>query len=170
MFRKLCAVLPFLCACAFAQTATIQGSVSDPSNAAIAGVNIRVTNVSTGVVTNVETNQSGLYSAPLLPPGSYSVEAEKPGFARAARTGLQLDVSQTARVDFALKIGAVTESVQVSAAALAVDSETSTVGQVINTKQILDLPLNGRNYLDLARLTTGVAPSFGSRTDSKGTF
>ncbi|MDQ2899680.1 MAG: TonB-dependent receptor [Acidobacteriota bacterium] len=162
--------MPLFCACAFAQTATIQGSVSDPSNAAIAGVNIRVTNVSTGVVTNVETNQSGLYSAPLLPPGSYSVEAEKAGFARAARTGLQLDVSQTARVDFTLKIGAVTESVQVSAAALAVDSETSTVGQVINTKQILDLPLNGRNYLDLARLTTGVAPSFGSRTDSKGTF
>ncbi|MDQ6664298.1 MAG: TonB-dependent receptor [Acidobacteriota bacterium] len=170
MSKRLGTLFALLCACSFAQTAIIQGSVSDPSNSAVAGVNIRIANISTGVVTNVETNPSGLYSAPLLPPGSYTVEAEKAGFARAARTGLQLDVSQTARVDFTLKIGAVTESVQVSAAALAVDSETSTVGQVINTRQILDLPLNGRNYLDLARLTTGVAPSFGSRTDSKGTF
>jgi hypothetical protein len=168
--RNLACLLLAGCTASLAQTASVQGSVTDPSDAAIAGVTIRITNVSTGVVTDLETNASGLYSAPLLQPGGYKIDAEKPGFARATRTGVDLDVGQTARVDFTLKIGSVNETVEVSAAALTVDSETSTVGQVIHTKQILDLPLNGRNYLDLARLTTGVAPSFGSRTDAKGTF
>jgi hypothetical protein len=167
---KLACLLFAWCTASLGQTASVQGSVTDPSDSAIPGVTIRITNVSTGVVTDLETNASGLYSAPLLQPGSYRIDAEKTGFAPATRTGVDLDVGQTARVDFTLKIGSVNETVKVFAAALTVDSETSTVGQVIHTKQILDLPLNGRNYLDLARLTTGVAPSFGSSTDAKGTF
>src|SRR5215469_6710716 len=138
--RKLACLLFAGCAASLAQTASVQGAVTDPSDSAIAGVTIRITNVSTGVVTDLETNASGLYSAPLLQPGSYQIDAEKPGFARATRTGVDLDVGQTARVDFTLKIGSVNETVEVSAAALTVDSETSTVGQVIHTKQILDPP------------------------------
>src|ERR1700736_6433189 len=100
MMRVTACCLLLSCAPALCQTATIQGTVTDPSDAAIVGVRIQITNVATGVVTGVETNNSGLYSAPLLPPGGYRVAAEKPGFVRAVRTGIQLDVEQTARVAF----------------------------------------------------------------------
>ena len=153
-----------------AQNATIQGLVTDESKAVIPNAQITVTNIATSVRTTTQSNSSGLYSVPFLTPGVYRVAASASGFAPVTQERLPLDVEQTARVDFTLKIGAVAEEVNVSAAAVLIDSETSTVGQVISNKQIVDLPLNGRNYLELARLTTGVAPSNGSRTDAKGTF
>ena len=154
----------------FAQQATVQGVVTDQSNAVVPGVKITVTNVATGVAQSVETNAQGFYSLPFLLPGTYRVEAVAKGFAPAIRENLKLDVDQTARLDIALRLGAVAETVEVSAAAALIDSQTSVVGQVIDNKRIVELPLNGRNYLELARLTTGVAPDFGSRTSSKGSF
>ena len=153
-----------------AQNSTIQGLITDETKAVMPGVEITVTNVATGVSTSTQSNSSGLYSVPFLTPGAYQVRASKSGFATVTRDNLSLDVDQAARVDFTLKVGAVAEKEEVSAAAVLIDSETSTVGQVISNQQIVELPLNGRNYLELARLTTGVAPSNGSRTDSKGTF
>ncbi|HYM13344.1 MAG TPA: TonB-dependent receptor [Bryobacterales bacterium] len=155
---------------AAAQNSTIQGIVTDQSSAVVPGVQVTVTNAATGVANALQTNESGFYSVPLLDAGTYRVEASKQGFAPVKRDSLKLDVGQTARVDFTLKVGAVAETVEVTAALAPIDSQTSTVGQVINNQQIAELPLNGRNYLQLARLTAAVAPSNGSRTDAKGSF
>jgi len=153
-----------------AQQATVQGVVTDESNAAVPGARIAVTNVATGVVVKTVTNESGFYSVPFLIPGTYRVEATKQGFAVAKRDDLVLNVNQTVAVDFRLRVGAVAETVEVRAAAELLNSQTSVVGQVIDNKRIVELPLNGRNYLELARLTAGVAPDAGSRTSAKGTF
>jgi hypothetical protein len=164
------AVIGALALSAWAQEATVQGVVTDASNAVMPGVRITVSNEATGVVREATTNDRGLYSAAFLTPGNYRVEAAKEGFAPSVRPSLKLDVGQVARVDFALKVGAVAETIEVSAAASLINSETSVVGQVIDNRRIVELPLNGRNYLELARLTPGVAPSTGDRMDSKGTF
>jgi hypothetical protein len=153
-----------------AQQATIQGVVTDQTNAVVPGVKVTATNVATGVSQSVQTNTEGFYSIPFLLPGTYKVEAAAAGFAPVTRENLKLDVNRTAAVDFTLKLGAVAETVEVSAAAALIDSQTSVVGQVIDNRRIVELPLNGRNYLELARLTTAVAPDYGSRTGSKGTF
>jgi outer membrane receptor protein involved in Fe transport len=160
-------ILPLL---ALAQQATIQGVVTDPSEAFIPGVKVTATNTATGVAIPAQTNDQGFYSIPGLVPGSYRVEATADGFAPAVVSNLTLNVDQTARVDFALKVGTVAQAMEITAAGAIIDAETTTVGQVIDNKRIVELPLNGRNYLDLAQLTTGVAPSSGSRTASKGSF
>lgn len=153
-----------------AQQANLRGVVSDASQAAIPGAKVTVTQVDTHVAQTVETNEQGAYAVPFLNPGTYSVKAEKSGFSPVTRDNLKLDVGQTARIDFTLQIGAVSETLSVNAAAASIDTETSVVGQVIANKAIVELPLNGRNYLDLARLTAGVAPARGSREDGKGAF
>ncbi len=153
----------------WAQQATIQGVVTDPSGAVVPGVKLKVTNRGTSITVTAETNEQGFYSIPGLVPGGYHVEANRQGFALSS-ANLTLNVNQTARFDLVLKVGTVGEAIEVSATTTMIDSETSTVGQVIDNKRIVELPLNGRNYLDLAQLTTGVAPSSGSRTSSKGSF
>ncbi len=155
---------------AAAQQAIVQGVVSDPSNSMIPGAQVKVTNTATGTTQSSMTNEQGFYSIPFLTPGTYKVEAGASGFATASIESLKLDVNQTARIDLTLKVGTVAETVEISAAAALIDAETSSVGQVIDNKRIVELPLNGRNYLDLARLTTGVTPDSGSRTTSKGSF
>ena len=153
-----------------AQQGTIQGVVSDNSGAVISNAKVTVANVKTSVEHSVQTNASGFYSVPFLVPGTYNVRAEAAGFAEKQLQNLVLNVGATARADFQLAVGAVTESVQVSAAAAILTTETTTVGQVIDNKRVVELPLNGRNYLELAQLTVGVTPSFGSRTNDKGNF
>ena len=153
-----------------AQDATIQGVVTDQSGARVASARIKVTNVGTGIAQTLETNTQGVYAVPSLTPGTYRIEAAKPGFATVTRENLKLDIEQTARVDLTLLLGSVTETVEVSAVAALLDSQSSIVGQVIDNKQIIELPLNGRNYLELARLTSAVAPSNGAQPDSKGSF
>ncbi len=153
-----------------ARNSTIQGVVTDSTGAVVPGVQIAVTNVATSVVTTVDSNEQGLYSVPFLTPGTYRIAASKAGFSSLTQENLKLDVDQTARVDFTLKVGAVAETIEVSAAAALIDSQTSVVGQVIDNKRIVELPLNGRNYLELARLTTAVVATTGSRTDNKGSF
>ena len=166
-------VLLFILSCALplaAQNAAVQGVVADQSDALIPSVEIIATNVATGVVQKTETNEQGFYSIPFLLPGTYTLEASKSGFSAIKRDNLKLDVNQTARVDFALKVGTIAETIEVAAAATLLDSQTSVVGQVVDNKRIVELPLNGRNYLQLAQLTVGVTPDVGSRTNSKGTF
>ncbi len=154
----------------FAQVSSIQGLVKDPSDAVLVGAKVSVTNLETGLRREAATNETGLYTLPVLPVGRYKINAEMKGFAPAEVPDIKLDVGQAARVDFTLRPGAVVESVNVSAAAALIDSETSTVGQVIDNKRIVELPLNGRNYLELARLTAGTAPARGSRPQSEGVF
>jgi Cna protein B-type domain. len=134
------------------------------------GAEVTLTNVDTGVGVKGKTNDSGFYTFPVVPIGNYKIEASRSGFGSSEQLGLKLDVNQLARIDFTLKPGSLQETVNVSAAAALLDSETSTVGQVIDNKRIVELPLNGRNYLDLAKLAVGTAPSRGGRTALEGGF
>ncbi|MGH9626847.1 MAG: carboxypeptidase-like regulatory domain-containing protein, partial [Bryobacteraceae bacterium] len=101
-----------------------------------------------------------MYTIPALIPGMYEVKAEKSGFKVATRTGIELQVQQTARVDFALEVGDVTETIEVSASAALLTTENATVGAVIEQKRITDLPLNGRNFLSLVALSPNVTYGF----------
>jgi hypothetical protein len=159
MRTKLLCFLCISCVALWAQSSGIQGVITDPSAAPVPDVAVTVTNVATGVVNTVQTNERGFYSAPFLPNGAYRVAAEKAGFSPISRDNLVLNVDQIARVDFSLTIGTVAETVQVTAAAALLESETTTMGQVIEQKRIVEMPLNLRNYLELAKLATGVLPA-----------
>jgi hypothetical protein len=152
--------------CVFAQNSSFQGVVTDNSGAVIPNAQIQVTNLSTGVDIQVSTNVAGFYVVPALNPGQYKITCSSEGFAPAERPDLTLEVGQIARVDFQLSVGAVTEVVEVSAASQIIQTEQTDVGQVIDSKRILEMPLNGRNYLQLAQFTVGVVPS---RQLGKGT-
>jgi hypothetical protein len=169
-FGRLTACSLFLLTSLHAQTGAIQGIVKDPSDATVLNADVSVVNLDTGLRRDTRTNEAGLYTIPSLPVGRYKITATLTGFAPSALPEVKLDVNQTARVDFTLKPGSVTESINVSAAAALIDSETATVGQVIDNKRIVELPLNGRNYLQLARLTAGTSAARGSRPESEGVF
>jgi len=141
----------------FGQTAQITGLITDPSKAVMAGVNVTVTNARTGIVRKTTSNSEGYYQVPLLQPGSYTMLVQADGFKPISREAVTLFVDQTARIDFIMEVGAVTESVDVSAQAQPLLATTSaTISTVIDNKRILDLPLNGRDPFALATLTPGV--------------
>ena len=127
---------------------TITGEVRDASGAVIPNAPVTAANTGTNAVRNTATTDQGLYSFPALVPGEYEVKVETKGFRPAARR-LTLQVQQTARVDFTLEVGAVTSAVEVSAMAALLTTENATVGTVIENRRIVDLPLNGRNFLQL---------------------
>src|SRR2546427_581278 len=131
--RKLVGLLAFIVSTVqlFGQTASIQGIVKDQTEGAVVGAQVLVTNLDTGLRREAISNETGLYTLPALPVGRYSLKASTKGFSVEEVTEIKLDVGQTARVDFTLKPGAVTESVSVSAAAALLNSETSMVGAVI---------------------------------------
>jgi hypothetical protein len=149
---------------------TIRGVVSDNTGAVIPGASILVKNLDTGVESKAATNQVGLYTVPALNPGRYSVTCASQGFAPKVFPNLRLEVSQTSRVDCKLALGNVVETIEVTAAAQLLQSEKTEVGQVIDGKRIVEMPLNGRNYIQLARFTAGVLPSrqFGKGTRQDG--
>ncbi|MEX2260561.1 MAG: carboxypeptidase regulatory-like domain-containing protein [Bryobacteraceae bacterium] len=157
----------------WAQDASFQGRVSDPSGAPIANAKITITNVATGVLVARTSNESGLYAAPLLNPGVYRMECEASGFATRTFENVRLETGQTARLDFDMRLGTVAETIEVTASAVLINSETTVVGQVIDNKRILEMPLNGRNYLQLAQFTVGVLPgglNAGARGREEGAF
>src|SRR5712692_475338 len=143
---------------AFAQTATgeITGQISDSSGAVVPRAEVDAANNATGIHWKAVTNDSGYYTVPLLPPGAYTITVRMAGFKTITRGNITLAVAETARVDFQLQVGQATETVEVTAAAPVLESETAALGQVVATRVINDLPLNGRNYLELAKLTAGV--------------
>ncbi|MCX6637698.1 MAG: carboxypeptidase-like regulatory domain-containing protein, partial [Acidobacteria bacterium] len=159
-----------LSAVLWAQNAGIQGVVSDSSQAVIPGAAVTVTNLETGLRREAKTNEAGSYALPSLPVGKYKLSAALQGFSTSEVPEIKLDVGQIARVDFTLNPGALVESVNVTAAAAMLDSETATVGQVIDNKRISEMPLNGRNYLELARLAAGTTAARGSRPEAEGVF
>lgn len=159
MFRHVHILLLLTGTAAFAQNSTIQGIVTDESQAVVSGATVTATNENTGVQSVVQSNASGFYSLLFLRPGNYRVEVSAPGFSRAVREGLKVDVQQVARVDFQLEVGAVTQAVDVSAASALLETESTTLGVVIDNKRIVEMPLNQRNYLELAKLTPGILPS-----------
>jgi hypothetical protein len=148
----------------FAQTARIAGRVTDRSGAVVPGTLVTVTNTQTGAERKVVTNEEGYYAAPLLLPGEYRVAVEHAGFKPVGRAGVKLDVDQRAELDFVLEIGGVSERIEVTAAATQLNTVEGSQGQVIENRRVVELPLNGRNYDDLALLSAGtVQPLAGAR-------
>lgn len=144
-------------------TAQINGTIRDATGAVVPGAKMAVSNEETGIKWSAESNSVGYYSVPLLQPGSYRIQVEAAGFRPVSRAGVKLAVAQTAIVDFALELGNVTESVEVTAAAPLLDASTNAIGQVVDTRSIENLPTNGRNSHFFMMLTPGVRAPRGFR-------
>jgi hypothetical protein len=136
-------------------TGTILGTVTDSTGAMVPNANVTVTNTATGAKVRMTTSSAGDYQASSLNPGSYSVAAEMAGFQKSVTNSFTLAVDQRIRVNVALKTGAVTETVEVMAQALALDTDSSAIGQLVSQKQVEELPLNGRNFMQLLLLGAG---------------
>ncbi|MGH9662490.1 MAG: carboxypeptidase regulatory-like domain-containing protein, partial [Bryobacteraceae bacterium] len=137
-------------------TADLVGTVTDPTGAAVANAKVTLTNSQTGASREVESDATGGYILTLLPPAAYNVSVEAAGFRKLVQTGLLLEINQRARVDFALQVGQVSETVEVTAAAALLESQSSSIGRVIPGNFISQLPLNGRNFVSLATQVPGV--------------
>jgi hypothetical protein len=160
-------------AAAFAQdnTASISGQVLDASGSAVPGARVIVHHVQTGQDRAASTADSGTYTVPLLPVGDYEVTAEHDGFRKSVQTGITLQIDQHARVDFQLQVGAASESIQVTSELPLTQTETSSVGSVIDNQKVTEMPLNGRQFYSLALLVPGVAPpAQGSILSFRGGF
>ena len=134
---------------------TIAGTVTDPNDAVIGGATVVITNTATGQAERLTTNETGAYTANTLLIGSYSVSAEKAGFQKVLQSNVNVDINKVVRVDLNLPVGTVSEQVEVTAAPPLVESETSSLGTVETQERIVDLPLNGRNFVQLAWLGAG---------------
>jgi len=151
---------------AAAQTSlgTITGSVTDASGAFVPGVTITVTNEGTGSTRTVTSNEAGSYTIPSLPPAVYTLEATMEGFQKAVQRGVRLEVNQTLRVDLELRIGELTEIVEVSAAAPQLQTESATVATTVDNEKVVELPLNGRSFTQLTVLVPGAVGGSGANT------
>jgi hypothetical protein len=136
-------------------TARLQGTVTDPQGGAVNGATVAVTSTDTGRVSTVTTNDLGYYSVSALPPGNYRVEVTQKGFKKVSRD-LELQVAQLGVADFQLALGQETETVVVEAGSPVLDSQDSAIGEVVEGRQITELPLNGRDFTQLATLVPGV--------------
>ena len=141
----------------FSQEATIVGTVTDPTGAALPNVTISLTNLDTGLTSTIKTNDSGEYVVPNLHIGRYTAKAEAQGFTTAEKTGVALSVGDRLRVDFAMKVGAAAERVTVEANTVAVQSDTAEVSSMITGGQISQLAANGRSVFALEALTPGAS-------------
>lgn len=166
---------------AFAQTAgtgALTGTITDPNKALVADVQITITNEVTGEARTVLTQQNGTYVVPLLQPGSYQLEFVKTGFKKAVKTGLRINVTETARLDIDLELGTVQEQVNVTAEAELLQTESASLGRVTDRALVSNLPLVSRNYTQIVTLSPGIAAPVtnaselgrGSSGESQGNF
>jgi hypothetical protein len=159
--RTLLTLVAALVSClAQAPTAQVTGRVTDSSTGVVPNAGIEVNNIDTGVNWAAATNGDGYYTVPLLPPGNYHLAVRAQGFKELARS-LRLEVGQVARVDFTLEVGAVSETVEVTGAPPLLESSTASIGQVVQMELVSQMPLNGRNYLNLAKGAMGIAEPSG---------
>jgi len=149
-----------LSSAAFAQSeiggATLNGTVTDPSGAAVTGAKVTATQTATGFTRSTESSTAGFYSFTALPSGPYEVTVESQGFKAAKLTAISLTVGAVATLDVRLVIGATAESVSVTADVPLVETSRSQTSTVVNERAVADLPINGRNFLDFTLLTPGV--------------
>jgi len=148
----------------------ISGTVVDPSGAGVPNSAVTLTNTSTNASRTEQTNEQGLYTFPSVPPGLYTVKVEHPGF-KTTTSNVEVQVQQSVRLDLTMQVGQVSESVEVSATAALLQAENATVGTVVETKSIVELPLNGREYLNLVTLSPNVsnlAPPSGQAQSRQG--
>src|SRR5437899_9811206 len=152
---------------AVAQTqASISGVIHDSTGAVIPGVTVTVTNPATNFTRNAISNEAGVYNFPVLQPGVYNIKVELPGFRTITQNDVELQIQQSARIDFTLQVGEVSQTVEVSGTAALIGTENATVGTVIENKRIVDMPLNGRNFLQLVALSPNVSYGFTDSTIS----
>src|SRR5262249_43459269 len=148
-------VLVLACNDVWAQaTAQINGAVKDQSKTVLPGVEIRVTQTETGINRDAVTNENGLYILPNLPIGPYRLEASLPGFRTYGQTGIVLVVNSNPAVNVVLEVGQVSEQIEVQTNAAQVETRNAGVGTVMKNTSILELPLNGRNMIDLVSLSS----------------
>ena len=155
---------------AFAQrtTASIRGTVTDQSGAVVPGATVTVTGADTGLTQTTVTNTDGVYSFPELPVGTYKVEVSLTGFKSAVQQGIALNVADVRTVDVPLQAGAMSETVTVEAAPLAVQTVGGEVAGLVTGEQVRELPLNGRNFLQLTTLMPGVSAGNDFNTKDRG--
>ena len=137
---------------------TIEGTITDSSDAPLPGVRITITDLQRSTFRQYTSDEAGVYNAPFLIPGTYRVTAEKAGFKRAISADVILNVDQKARVDLTLRVGDIKEVVEVAAISPLVRVESSELGEVIGERSVRELPLNGRNFAQLVYLVPGVTP------------
>lgn len=170
MFDRAVRIIVLIAACgaaAFGQasfTGSILGSITDPSGSVISNAAVTVTNIATNEAVRAKSDAAGNYFVPNLRPGTYSVSIEASGFKRFTQTQIPLQIDQSARVDAALTLGSTSEIVEVTAAAPVLQTETSSIGQVVDNRKIVGLPLNGRGAFSLIGLVPGVADGAASGT------
>jgi hypothetical protein len=159
LYRALALCFLVLCSAHFAQaqndTARLQGTVTDSNGGAMTGATVTVTSIETGRAVTADTSDLGYYTVSALPAGHYRVEITQKGFKKAVRE-LELQVSQVGVADFQLQIGDVTQSVTVEGGSPVINPADSALGEVVESRQVTELPLNGRNFTQLATLVPGV--------------
>ena len=162
---KISAGLVLFAATSLAQEfrATISGRVADSQDAVIVGVKIIAAQLGTGAKFETVSAGDGLYTLPFLPPASYRLTAELAGFKRYVRENLDVGANQRLGIDIQLEVGAVTETINVSSEAPILQSTTASIGQVISSAQIENMPVSGRTPLALAQLAFGVVPNVDPR-------
>ncbi|MGB4785184.1 MAG: carboxypeptidase regulatory-like domain-containing protein [Candidatus Acidiferrum sp.] len=149
-------------------TASVRGTVTDEQGAAVAGADVTITNVDTGYTRSMKSGSDGAYNFPDLPLGSYRIQASHSGFKAATQTGIVLHVADSLAINVSLKVGAVTETVTVEASPVAVETTSGDLTGLIEGRQVSELPLNGRNFMQLVTLMPGVAAAEAFSTREKG--
>jgi hypothetical protein len=159
-FVLLAGLIPLLAISLFGQAfyGSIVGTVTDPSNAAVNGAAVRLTNIGTDERHQTLTDAAGGYQFLNLIPGNYKVEVELAGFKRAARDRVEVTVAGAVRADISMQVGDMTQTVEVQATAPLLQTENANLSQVVNSRSVEELPVNGRNILNLAALVPGVVP------------
>ncbi len=142
---------------------TILGTVTDNSGAVLSNARVDVTNISTNVTNQTQTTSSGDFTVPFLPPGTYRITVQSPGFQKSVTEGVTLVVAQQERVNVTMKPGAISESVEVQASAVSLDTDSSAISQIVTQRQVDQLPLNGRNFLSLLFIGAGAVQTNGEQ-------
>lgn len=137
-------------------TAELSGTLTDSSGASVPGAKVIIVNADTAQTRETVSDQTGNYLITLIPPGKYNLSVEASGFRKTVRNDVVLEVNQRAKVDFTMQVGEVSETVEVTAAPPLLESQSSSIGTVISQRFVNELPLNGRNFVQLAIITPGV--------------
>jgi len=151
-------------------TAKIVGTVKDASGASVPGAMVKVTDVDTNITRTLTTDAGGSYNALELPTGNYQVEVTASGFKSVIRKGITLEVTQAPEINFTLEVGATEQQVTVSSEVPQVDTQDATLGNIVGQQSVQNLPLNGRNYVDLSILQAGVTPDRDSSGNGATSF
>ncbi len=177
LFKRACqAILAFVFGMATmshaqATSATVTGEITDSTGSVVSGASVSIANINTGIVSNAVTNNQGLYRVSGLEPGLYRVNVGKQGFKSIVKDSIELHVEDEVALNFSMEVGSVTESVTVEAGTPLIDTQSTSLGETIEGRQVEEAPLNGRNAMNLVALVPGVVPqgtSQGSASSNQG--